>query len=182
MLRQHHLISRPPFNGHGAVYQLKTAEEMLALADRAIAGGGMEYIVFHGLERTTPNWGYQDMWPLKQEIFSALLDGLKQRRDGGKLWITDHISQHQYETERNSAEVKVLERTDVAIRFELKSKADPRFYDFPLTLIVPVPAAWKEAEVRQGATSRIVKTSAGTLMIEAVPGSDPVWVKRRLDP
>ena len=148
LLKKHHLISRPTFVGHGAVYHLKTAEEMLALADRAIAAQGMEYLVIHGVERLTPRWGYQDMWPLKQDVFFALLDGLKERREKGKLWITDHISMHQYESERNSAEVRVLETNDRAIRLELKCKADPRYYDFPLTLVARVPADWQRARAR----------------------------------
>src|SRR5205085_11793571 len=45
VLKKHHLINRPPFTNHGAVYHLKTAEEMLALADKAVASKGMEYLV-----------------------------------------------------------------------------------------------------------------------------------------
>src|SRR5688572_10289204 len=58
--KKHHLISRPPFTGHGAVYHKKTLEEMLALADKVIQSAGLEYLVIHGVERITPNWGYQD--------------------------------------------------------------------------------------------------------------------------
>ena len=70
LLKKHHLINRPTFVDHGAVYHLKTAEEMLALADKAIAGKGMEYLIIHGVERITPDWGYQDFWPLKQDRLS----------------------------------------------------------------------------------------------------------------
>jgi len=79
MLAKYNLIERPPFEGHGAVYHLQTTDQMLALADKAIASGGMEYLVIHGVERITPNWGYQDFWALKQSIFLPLLDGLQQR-------------------------------------------------------------------------------------------------------
>ncbi|HSJ04389.1 MAG TPA: polysaccharide deacetylase family protein, partial [Verrucomicrobium sp.] len=70
LLKKHHLVSRPAFDGHGAVYHLKTAAEMLALADKAIASKGMEYVVVHGLERKAPNWGYQDFWPLPQQVYT----------------------------------------------------------------------------------------------------------------
>ncbi|WP_157447435.1 hypothetical protein [Chthoniobacter flavus] len=74
-------MDRGDFKGHGAVYHLKTTAEMIALADKAIATGGLEYLVIHGVERITPNWGYQDMWALKQDIFSAA-SGPAQGADG----------------------------------------------------------------------------------------------------
>jgi hypothetical protein len=45
---------------------------------------------------------------LKQDIFLPLLDALKERQDRGELWITDHISCHKYEKERDGGTVKVL--------------------------------------------------------------------------
>jgi peptidoglycan/xylan/chitin deacetylase (PgdA/CDA1 family) len=182
LLKKHGLISRPTFVGHGAVYHLKTAEEMLALADKAIARQGMEYLVIHGLERITPDWGYQDMWPLKQSVFVALLDGLKGRRDQDKLWITDHISMHQYETERSSAEVRVLESNDRSMRLELKSKADPRFYDLPLTLVARVPAHWQLASVTQGNKTTVVEIKNGAMRFDAVPGPNPITLQRAKNP
>ena len=62
-LTRYHLVDRGDFKGHGAVYHWKTTEEMIALADKAIAAGGMEFLVVHGVERITPNWGFQDMRP-----------------------------------------------------------------------------------------------------------------------
>ncbi len=177
LLKKHNLISRPTFVGHGAVYHVKTVAEMLALADRAIAVKGMEYLVIHGVERITPNWGYQDMWPLKQDIFFALLDGLKERRDKGQLWITDHISMHQYETERNSAVVRVLESSERGLRLELKCKADPRFYDLPLTLVAQVSAGWQRARVTQGGKATVVDIEKGAIRFDALPGVMPIHVE-----
>lgn len=182
LLKKHHLISRPTFVDHGAVYHLKTAGEMLALADKAISAKGMEYVVIHGVERITPDWGYQDMWPLKQEIFLQVLDGLKERRDAGKLWITDHISMHQYETERNSAGVKVLESNAHGLRLELKCQADPKLYDLPLTLVARVPAAWKQAGVTQGGKTTVVEVVDGAIRFDAVPGGEAVEVTESKSP
>jgi len=176
LLAKNHLIDRPDFRGHGAVYHLKTTEEMLALADKAIAQGGLEYLVIHGVERIVPNWGYQDFWALKQDIFLPLLDGLAARREKGDLWITDHISAHKYETERQTATVKVLEANAQKIRLELKSQADPHLYDLPLTLVTHVPAAWGQCEVIQGEKKTVVAAANGTLRFEALPGGEPVTI------
>ena len=169
ILAKHHLISRPPFSGHGAVYHWQTTEQMLALADKAIASQGIDYLVIHGVERVKPNWGYQDFWALKQTVFFPLLDGLKERRDQGKLWITDHISAHQYETERNTAKVQVIAKNSNGIRLKLSCDADPAFYDEPLTLMTRVPMGWTQCVLGQGGTNTVLKVSAGTVVYDVVP-------------
>ena len=180
LITKNRLVERPDFAGHGAVYHWKTTEEMLALADKAIVKGGMEYLVIHGVERIEPNWGYQDFWALKQDIFLPLLDGLAARRDKGDLWITDHLSQHQYEAERDGASVKTLESNGQKIKLDLKSTADPQFYNLPLTLVTQVPEAWKKCRVVQGETQKEVTAANGAILFEARPGRElieitPVW-------
>ena len=177
LLAQNNLVSRPPFEGHGANYHLKALPEYLALADKAIASGGMEYVVFHGLERVTPNWGFQDMWAVKQDVFSIFLDGLQERRDRGDLWITDHVSWHQYKTERDSARVTVLENTAKQMRLQLKSDTDPQLYDLPLTLISQVPASWRNCTITQGDKSSVVAPVGGKLLFDAVPNGEPISIQ-----
>lgn len=171
LLKKHHLISRPDFAGHGAVYHLKTCAEILALADKAIATTGMNYVVFHGVERIVPDWKYQDFWAFKQSEFLPLLDALKERSERGDLWITDHISQHQYATERDAATVRTLEATPQRIRLELTCTADPVAYDLPLTVVVSVPAGWKDVVVEQGGQRRTVLAQNGSIRFDAKPGT-----------
>ncbi len=177
LISKNNLIERGDFRDHGAVYHLKTTEEMLALADKAIAKGGVEYLVIHGVERIVPDWKYQDFWALKQDIFLPLLDGLAERRDKGDLWITDHISQHKYETERRSAAVKTLKSNAERIVLEMKSNAEAQFYDYPLTLVTQVPATWKTCRVTQGAKTAQIVAQNGTLMFEALPGDEPIVIE-----
>jgi peptidoglycan/xylan/chitin deacetylase (PgdA/CDA1 family) len=177
LLKQHHLISRPTFVNHGAVYHLKTAAEMLTLADRAIAQRGLEYLIIHGVERLQPNWGYQDFWALKQAILFALLDGLKQRHDQGDLWITDHISAHQYETERDTATVRVLAASAQGIRLELACTSDPQLYRLPLTLITRTAPGWKQTRIIQGSQTNCLKVTDDMIRFEAVPGPLPILLE-----
>ena len=114
--------------------------------------------------------------------FTEFLDRLAAKRD--QVWVTGHISAHKYETERATAEVKVAEANERGIRLELTSKADPKFYDFPLTLITQVPAAWKVCEVVQGpgkATVPVTPTTGsnatrtgGTVQYQALPNSEAI--------
>lgn len=173
LLQKYHLIDRPTFRDHGAVYHLKTPEDMLKLADKAIAGGEMEYIVIHGVERRAPmNTNYQDFWPLDQDILRALLDGLAKRRDRGDLWITDHIRYHQYRTERDAATIQCLSASDQSIRLKLTCTADPQFYDQPLTLITRVPASWNKCRITQGTQQQTVAVNAGQVRFDATPNSE----------
>lgn len=174
LLKQYNLIDRPPFAGHGAVYHWKTLEEMNALVDKAIATKGMEYLVLHGVEQIGAQ--YQDFWALKQEIFLPLLDGLKAKSDKGELWVTDHISQHQYETQRDAATVKTLKVVPRGIQLELKCSADPKFYDLPLTLVTQVPPAWGTCTISQGEVKSRATAKGGVLIFDAIPNGPPISI------
>jgi hypothetical protein len=176
LLKEDNLISRPPFKGHGAMYHQKTLEEMTALANNAIATKGMDYLVVHGVERLSGN--YQDMWALPQDTFFPLLDFLKEKSDTGELWVTDHISQHQYETERASAQVQTVSATPAAIRIKLTSAADPKYYDLPLTLVTSVPPDWKNASVRQGDGKATVAVKDGQAKYDAIPNGAEIELSK----
>ena len=174
LLKEYNLVERPPFAGHGAVYHWKTLEQMTALAEKAIAARGMEYLIVHGVERV--GVGYQDFWPLSQSVFFPLLDYLKEKSDARALWVTDHISQHQYETERDAASVKTLQVLPAGIQLELKSAADPKRYDHPLTLVVEVPASWRACNISQGETKSRASAVNGFLTFDALPNGPAISV------
>jgi peptidoglycan/xylan/chitin deacetylase (PgdA/CDA1 family) len=166
-LAKHHLIERPTFDGHGGAIHHKTADDMMRLVDRAIASGGMEYIIYHGVGG--------DWISVPAAAFTEFLDRLAAKRD--QVWVTGHISAHKYETERATAEAKVAEANDSRIRLELTSKADPKFYDFPLTLITQVPAAWKVCEVVQGPGKATVPVAGGTVQYQALPNAEAIVIQ-----
>lgn len=174
LLAKHRLITRGEIAGHMAVYHLKTTAELLAMADKAIANKSVEFIVFHGIERIEPNWSYQDFWAIKQSIFLPFLDGVKERAGRGDLWVTDHISAHQYAVERDAATVRVLEAGDRRISVELSTQADPQRYDHPLTLVTRVPPAWRRVAVTQGGRTVTVTAVDSAVRYEARPGTAPV--------
>ena len=177
LLKKHQLIERPSLVGKMTVFDINTAEEILAVADKAIANQGSDILVIHGVERLGPDVKWQDFWALKQDVFLPVLDGLKQRRDDGKLWITDHISAHQYQTERESAEVRVIESSSQRIRLQLTCQADPKLYDHPLTLITQVPAAWKRCSIEQQGRKAIREVKNARVRFDAVPnGSEIVLI------
>ena len=142
---------------------------MLALADKTVTNGSMEYLVIHGVERIKPNWSYQDFWALKQAVFLPLLYGLKERRDCGALWVADHIAVHQYEREHAAATVQVQAATAQQISVTLRGQTDPQFYDQPLTLVTSVPAAWQKCRVTQGTNQFHCAAAGGSVKYPALP-------------
>lgn len=167
LLTKYNLIERPPF--HGAAIHYKTADDMRRVVDKALTSGGVEYVVFHGVG------GEWISAPL--DVFNALLDALTTNRD--KIWVADHISAHKYQTERDTAEVKTLATADRQIRLALTCKADPKFYDLPLTLVAQVP--WKRCQVTQGTTKTTVAAVNGTVRFRALPNGVPITLDALAD-
>ncbi len=62
LLKKHQLIERPSLVGKMTVFDLNTAEEILAVADKAIANQGSDILVIHGVERLGPEVKWQDFW------------------------------------------------------------------------------------------------------------------------
>ncbi|MBE3123717.1 MAG: polysaccharide deacetylase family protein [Planctomycetes bacterium] len=165
LLAKYNLVERPPFNG--AAIHLKTAEDMTRLVDTALAKGTLEHIDFHGVGG--------DWLSAPLPDFITLLDKLVSVRD--RLWITDPISVHKYETERDGAELKVLESGPKQVRLSLACKANPALYDLPLTLVVPVPAAWQPCTVAQGAQMTTATAAGGAVTCSALPGTDEIVIR-----
>lgn len=161
---KHNLVVRPPFAGHGAGVHFKKADELLKLADKAIATGKAEYVIFHGVGG---DWISFDL-----NEFHTLIDGLATRR--GELWLTDPISVHQYEKERAAATVAVKEAGAARIVLELTCRENAVLYDLPLTLVTAVPAAWKRCTVEQGGKSVVAEVKAGHVTYDAAPNGTPV--------
>ena len=164
LLAKYHLIERPPFKGYP--FAIKTQAEILALVDHALAAGGMDYHVFHGVG------GDWHVTPV--EMFTALLDKLDANQD--RLWITDPVSWHQYVTERDSAGVKTLSADEGSVRLNLTCAADPAFYDLPLTLSMRVPAGWRQCRVVQGTSQTKATPTNGLVSYDATPGAGDVSI------
>ncbi len=187
LLAANNLISRGTFDGHGAVYHWQTVKQMLALADKAIASKGMEYLITHGVERRPsegdPDWGFQDFWALNKDTLRGVLDGLATRRDKGDLWITDHISQYKYQMERdNKPTFQVLKSNDTEIQLTMTGTLDQGLYDMPLTVITQVPASWVSAYITQGTKTYSVPVVHGLATYDAYPNGAAITVKINTDP
>ena len=167
LLIKYNLIQRPPPDGRFAGIHLKTAEALIQVVDGVLATGGVDQLFFHGVGG---DWLSQP-----KEDFVKVLDHLAANRE--KLWVTDPVSVHQYETERAGATTKVIQAGATEIRLALSTSADPVFYDAPLTLLTQVSPAWKTCRVDQSGTSVTVPVVNGVVRYDAKPGSDEIVIR-----
>ncbi len=164
-LAKHHLVDRPPFAGPPINYH--SAAETVGAVDRALAKGDMVQLVMHGVGG--------DWLVTPVDWFTALLDKLEATRE--EVWVADVVSWHQYVTERQSAEIKVLRADKDSIRLELTCKVDPALYDLPLTISTKVPVDWKNCVVTQGANKTTVAVRDGAVIYSAIPGRGEIAIQ-----
>ncbi|MDA3798363.1 MAG: polysaccharide deacetylase family protein [Kiritimatiellae bacterium] len=174
ILAKNNLINRPTFTDHGAVYHMQKSPQMLALADKAISSGGMEYLIIHGVERRKINWGYQDFWALNQDVYREVLDGLVERRDRGDLWITDHISYYKYDQERDNSQIQIISSNKDKIKLKITSSLDSQLYDQPLTIKTVVPENWQKCTVSQGSRISSNDVKNGVVQYDALPDESEI--------
>jgi hypothetical protein len=168
LLKKHNLVRRP--NVLFAAIHLKDAQAMIARVEKALATGKPDTVAFHGVGG---EWLSIDM-----PAFLTLLDFIDKHRS--ELWVTDPISIHKYEIEREAATVKYEHPEAGVIRVTLTAKADPKVYDAPLTLITQVPPMWKRVEIKQGSQNTIVTPADGKVVYDARLGTVPIVLEPKL--
>ncbi|OGV57010.1 MAG: hypothetical protein A2X45_12535 [Lentisphaerae bacterium GWF2_50_93] len=164
---KYNLVPRPPSDARFGGIHIKNADGLIKVVDLAVEKGGSERLFFHGVGG---DWLSQST-----EDFVKMLDRLDANRE--KLWVTDPISMHKYETERNGAQVKILESGEKGIRIVLSTSADANLYDLPLTLITKVPAAWKKCKITQSGKTVTAEAANGEVQYEALPGKDEIQIR-----
>lgn len=167
LLAEDKLVQRPTFPARLASIHVKDAAAILARVDKAVAEGGIDGFVFHGVGG--------DWFPFPLAEFITLIDALAARQN--EVWVTTHMAAHKYETERESSTASVISSDARSIRLSLTSKADPSLYDTALTLITGVPADWRRCRVTQGQTKIDVNVVDGQVQYDAVPGNDVIQIE-----
>lgn len=166
-LARHHLVMRPNVDGRFAEINLKTAESMFAIAEKALASGGADCVIFHGVGG--------DWLTAQMPVYTAFLDKLVAVQD--KLWIAGHIAVHSYQSERDGAQVKVEQAGGTGIRLALKTSADPALFQAPLTLVTSVPDDWKKCRVMQGDSTVTVPVVKGVALYDAKPDGSAISLR-----
>ena len=139
------------------------------MVDKAIAKGDMGHLDFHGVGG--------DWLVTPTDMFTALLNKLAACKD--QVWVTDHITCHKYLTERDSAQVKVLQADKKQIRIQLSSQAAQELYDTALTLETCVPPEWKACQVEQGTVQSEHTVVNGVVRYGGVPNAGVIMLRSK---
>ena len=178
LLADNNLVDRPPFGPSKAASNvgdwINTATEALALADSAITTRGMQYLVFHGVKPGESfyfgNFAYdkdaggKELKTGKNPEFNNILEGLETRMKKGLLWVTDHVSSHQYDQEFRGVTIETLENSPTKIRLKLSHQKDQDLYDLPLTFTTRVPASWTVCHLTEGGNPAKEVTIKGSMV------------------
>ena len=166
-LAKHHLIMRPNVAGRFAEINLKTADALFGIAEKALAAGSADCVIFHGVGG--------DWLTAQMPVYIGLLDKLVTVQD--QLWIAGHIAVHSYQVERDGAQVKVEQAGGTGIKLTVKTSADPALFAMPLTLVTQVPSDWKRCRVLQGDTTVTVAVTNGSAMYDAKPDGSAISLR-----
>ena len=143
------------------------AAEMIAMVDQAIKEERWVTVHFHGI-------GGQWL-PIDKDDFLEFLDYLES--NSYKVWSAGWVEAHQYATERDRAQITVLEEKDEGIRLNLVTGLDTALYTEELTLMTDVPEGWDTVTMIQGAHSVVLPVTDGIVQYEAKPDQSPILLK-----
>ncbi|MDX2081885.1 MAG: polysaccharide deacetylase family protein [Terrimicrobiaceae bacterium] len=89
------------------------------------------------------------------------------------LWVGRFGDVAKYGQQRDTVELKVTGNTPDRISFDLRDRMDDRIFDYPLTVKVRVPDAWREVSATQDGKEmpvRIVEHNGGRFaLVDAIP-------------
>ena len=100
-----------------------------------------------------------------------------------KLWTGTFGDISLYAQERDTAALKVTENSSSKIAFTLEDKMDDKTFDYPLTVKVRLPDAWKGVKATQDGkdvgTAWIEHEGKPYALVQAVPDRGPVTLAAR---
>lgn len=112
----------------------------------------------------------------RPEILERTVRFIDQYRD--RLWIGLYTDVAKYGQERDTAELTVDQVEPERIRFTLSDEMEDAYFDFPLTVKVRIPDAWKQVTAEQAGrpveVRRVEHAGAAYVLVQAVPDAGQV--------
>lgn len=167
MLQKYHLIRRPPTQGKAAGIHLKTAKELISVAEHCLNNNTYSSITFHGVGT---EWHSVNLYD-----FITLLDFLSNKKEA--LWVTDSISLHKYITELNNATISILTNTVDETIFNLNCPVE-NLYDEPLTVSLPTEKNTIILSISQNSKNINFRFSGDRVYFELLPNSSNISIKK----
>ncbi|RFZ94475.1 hypothetical protein D0C36_02695 [Mucilaginibacter conchicola] len=132
--------------------------------DQTIAAGGWFCPTYHGVA---------DGWIITPEaVFRKHLDEIESRRP--QLWIATFKDVIKYHRERNSASLKLLNKSASVWKLVLKDTLDNKVYDHPLTVNLRIPKGKMVKAISRKGKTISYQTNADGITFNAVPSAVPI--------
>ncbi len=142
-----------------------TVESLNAWADKQVRDKTWGVVMAHAIAN-----GYAAL--SDPEILRAHLRHVKSReRD---IWVDTFANIARYEKERDDANLKVAGRIG-NLTCKLSGALDPGIYNVPLTIVIDALGA-TSAHAERGGRKLPTHTTNGSILVEAVPDSEPIIV------
>jgi peptidoglycan/xylan/chitin deacetylase (PgdA/CDA1 family) len=136
--------------------------------DGIIAKGSYDKICIHGVGG--------DYLSMSMPVFIDTLDYLVAK--DADIWTTTDVVLYKYNFEFQTAKATMIEAKADVITIDLKSDADIKIFDQPLTLKTTVPADWTKCSVKQGDKETTIGVTDGAAKYDAVPGGGVISIKK----
>ncbi len=150
-----------------------TAEQGIGFIDKAIAhtkswkGSDISWLLFY----------MHDVTPARAKVLRAMLEHIHQHED--LVWCDTYARVTLYERERESSGIVVSQRLAGSLTFAVTNQLDPKIFNVPLTVLVPLPASVKQAQaVHAGSGAPVESTLRDRmLLVSSPPTGDPIRVQ-----
>ena len=170
--------SRVPALMTGEAGSVKSTSDFTGKMQAAIQKNGWVAFMTHGFQGK--NNGSASYSPTDINAIDGALRWAQQ--NDKDIWIAPlgHVAMYIKERNASTFELKGSDTRTRTYSLTHSIADNVSSYDYPLSLRVPLPEGWSDAEVRQGEATLESKIDGGYVYFEAVPNKGDIVVKRVL--
>ncbi len=165
-LKKHNLILRSAVTMF--MYLGQDSAYMKKWIDGIITKGTFDKICIHGVGG--------DYLSMSMPVFNDTLDYLVAK--DAEIWTTTDMVLYKYCFEYQTAKAMLIESKPDTITIDLKSDADTKIFDQPLTLKTSVPTDWTKCVVKQNEKEFNCDVTDGIIKYDAIPGNGMISIKK----
>ena len=118
-----------------------------------------------------------DITDEKEAAVRSMLEYIKKNDD--KVWCTTYAMATCYEKEREESQLTLVGKERNGLTFILQNELDPKVYNVPLTVQVPVQSTVTSVAVKRSGEPLAATIKNGNILIDCIPGKEPVHVTWR---
>jgi len=120
-------------------------------------------------------------YPMTREWLNDISLWMKNKSDGGYIWVETIANVMKYARERDSFKASVISSNGKEIKISVTDDLQDEIYNYPLTVDITVPSDWNEVVFTQGeknqSVSTFTKNGKRIVRVEVIPDGGTVTLK-----